>query len=95
MVCGALTDGRRIDSIIADGHFKVELSYPLPRTRLYKLRKPAMMTLRDAHTFLRGHAEVKAAPVLKALVLNNHTVVDPEGLRLIPGNRGLTMTKLP
>lgn len=38
---------------------------------------------------------VPNAPVLKAILLNNHTVVDPAGLSLIPGNRGLTMLNLP
>jgi subtilisin family serine protease len=35
------------------------------------------------------------APVLKLILLNSHTIQDPTGLTLIPGNRGLTMGNLP
>jgi len=37
---------------------------------------------------------IPVAPALKTDLLDNNTIVDPTGLAVIPGNRGLTMTNL-
>lgn len=49
-----------IDSIIDNGGFHVEFRYPRPPVQLYKLKIPTTKSLRDAHSYLRGFAAVRA-----------------------------------
>lgn len=77
-----------IDSIITGGGFTIEFMYPLG-TKLYKLKKSAAMSLRDAHSYLRGFSSVVAvAPSVRVLPRITPSEGTPLPLRVIDGESG-------